>query len=823
MKKLFLILGLLLVWGAMSHADSSLDRVSLLDWCYPSETAYKTLQRAANSSGRQGWLVQRMQEGKSLPQASARELALDLADDPAVSAQDKADLEKAFKPEAADLHRDATGDSKTASLEKDFALMNRRMDELEATLKVNHYNGQSYPELKFTLNGAVNTTGGSGLLTGGNNTNNTSYAQVAFTGASDAGSFGYLLQMDQNIFNPNGPPRGGSGGISGQGFVTTNPGIKVSLGGGSSFYGGTLALASKAAPDPGNDFYISPAANAFTGASDFTTVDLKLGLPSGGVWMSPLIIATKEGESSYWPFSNFLVFWGPASSFYKTWDCCRANGMGVSGRMDTGTLWGLAERNSIYGSYVTSGNDPAQRRTWGWSDGYQSSWTYAIGSETTFPWGGQLFLEGAENDTVGSNEGYTFTPGAPSSHLMGYKPGVTYKGYRWDWKDQGYVAAYTQPIGFVTFGIEASHIGPLFTPGLGAVSGMLVDGTSSDPTFTNPSTMTPWENPPAPGGTVEGNNTVRDAGSRHIAYGTNVSNATALMSNAEKLVLQFQASFAWVSIGLFGGTASQLKPSGPWIVTNPRFEAGAVGWMLWEKFGYSYAPPPAPLAVLPPPTTGGTFGGPNVSYRLGSFNLPTEGLARFPGKATPSGVHWHGLSAQGYQDVSLFLLMTENGLGDNRVQDFGYKYVNYAAGNVRFDLQTLLERTLPFTVRFTGEQRDVAPQAGLPTFGDPAKPGDPTMSYFTQSVGSIFIKYGASTTFNILGIVGAETWRSDHTFYPLLISVHEYGIGGDMDLSRWLTGLSVFSRSRIYYLEDSFYSQRNFNAWEAILGTSIVY
>jgi hypothetical protein len=90
---------------------------SFFDWVETEDPSYALLKKAALESGQSGWIVTRLKEGKRLPQASARDLAGRLQDDPSVSDEDKKALKDAFPPEI-------------AVLEPGFQKVQKHVDEL---------------------------------------------------------------------------------------------------------------------------------------------------------------------------------------------------------------------------------------------------------------------------------------------------------------------------------------------------------------------------------------------------------------------------------------------------------------------------------------------------------------------------------------------------------------------------------------------------------------------------------------------------------------------------------------------------------------------
>jgi hypothetical protein len=141
------------------------------------------------------------------------------------------------------------------------------------------------------------------------------------------------------------------------------------------------------------------------------------------------------------------------------------------------------------------------------------------------------------------------------------------------------------------------------------------------------------------------------------------------------------------------------------------------------------------------------------------------------------------------------------------------------------DFKSIFGRIKPFDLLVTGQMLNVAPKASfLPKFGEPGDPAvDADASYLTQGVVVGYLRYGVTNTFELIGMLGNETWRSDHSYYPLMGVVNSRGLGGDFDLDTLLSTLKLRIRARKMYYTDSFYHDRNFSAWETMIGTVLSY
>src|SRR3984957_3034747 len=73
--------------AAPADATANWQTVTLFDWLYSGERPYEVLKQAAQASGDQGWVAQRLMQDQKVPQASARELAWKLAGEQALDTQ----------------------------------------------------------------------------------------------------------------------------------------------------------------------------------------------------------------------------------------------------------------------------------------------------------------------------------------------------------------------------------------------------------------------------------------------------------------------------------------------------------------------------------------------------------------------------------------------------------------------------------------------------------------------------------------------------------------------------------------------------------------
>ncbi len=812
---------LLFASAPLRAADTSmrLDQVRLFDWYYPAEPAYLALREAALAAGRRGWLVERMAAGRNLPQASARELALELLADPRLPGPSRKALQEHFRPErdqVAAASPDISPD--VATLEEAFAGLNKRLGEMETTIKANHYNKQSYPGASLSTRSNYVNVGAAGLLQGSNDSYFQGSVGINFNGQSNGGGFSFGVSQGYGKGDPlDFPGKRGS-------YTYGNPSFEIgwgsatfaaSLGQGHTLKRSALVLGTSAAPGAVNNFVLRLEDDPQPANQN---PELAVGLPYGGGWLDLLMYMRKQGSEKYWPFQDFEAFYGPEPQFVESWNTKRFV-WGVHGDSNLGTLFGLLDNELLGITFVGASNDRNVLKSYNVGDNPQGNFAWAVTSESLGGWGGQLFLEYGQASTYAFNSGYTFQQ---PSLIQGYTSG-TLKGFERRIFDDGLVACYLQPVSVFTFGLEYSHIGPKYFPALGAVAPSVIFGTDHSPLAvgSNPANqgdIYPWAGAPYPSGRIENNRTIVDT-DRDLAYISDISTATGLMANSDKVVLQMQTAWSWISMGVFHGMASQLNPSGPWIKTRPHFESSGDQLLLYGRFGGTYyqPTPPKPVGTAPSPTN--SDGTANESYYQWLYNNPGDATAKAGSLSFPA--HWNALEQRAYKQLDLHYLVSEKGVGDQNLEMSSRKYINYMAASLKFDIQSLLGRLLPFEINLFGETRDLSPKTGLPSFGAPGAPGSQDMLYFTQTYGTLFWRYGLTKNLTFLGIAGYEEWRSNHSYFPIFQVMSQYGVGLNMDANELLTGLGLYVRSRIVYMDDLFIAGRTLNAWETSLGSSL--
>jgi hypothetical protein len=518
--------------------------------------------------------------------------------------------------------------------------------------------------------------------------------------------------------------------------------------------------------------------------------------------------------------------------------------------MDSGRLGGLAESGFFNASFVKTGTDEDQIR------GYNtlitppapfSATSWSVGADLNLATSNALRLQYASSSYSKDFAAYSF----PDPSLIEDWNGKPITGYTRKHSDMAWAAQLTQPLGLMSLALDLSYIGPLFyAPAGGIRNQLLITGPEGDPASSFYGSPTMWANPLQPKARLEDGEAVT-VSSEDARWKTDIGSPVAFMGNSQKYGLSTEVGWSFVNLRVLGGVIGQINPTGPWITTSPYLEGGSVGYMLESLMGgnYYFSPPPSNVGSPPTPigpenifVNTGYPAGHNVGYYQQEFNRVTDAPATpavFEG-ANEKNRHWHYIGHSGYRSMDFTVMLSKQGIGDNRIlgtpaSGLGYedkrKFTNYLAADLKFDFQSLFGRTLPFEVLSVVEIREVSASPGLPKFSDPAHPrelldgSDPEaelkIPYFTQTVSVGYLTYGITSMLSVVTMAGYETWRSNHSYQPLNIVVREFGVGFDLDMAPFLSGLDIIMRSRVLDLRDSFFGMRNFSAWETQIGTQL--
>jgi hypothetical protein len=265
----------------------------------------------------------------------------------------------------------------------------------------------------------------------------------------------------------------------------------------------------------------------------------------------------------------------------------------------------------------------------------------------------------------------------------------------------------------------------------------------------------------------------------------------------------------WMALGLYEGIIPQTNPTDSRIVINPVLEGRSDNGFGWFRlFGETYA------AVAPPvPPSGPGVTGVDAQN---NFNKQTAAPARYgtaPGNVM--NVNWQELSQVSYREVFFSTWLSQNGIGDNNLMAPVAKVINYMGARTSFDIASLFLRTLPSKLTVVGEFRDLALQPGMPSFD--------ASNLFSQNFGFAVYEHGVTPSLTLLGRVAYETWKSNHSFYPLDMQTTEYGGGFDWRLDTFLTSLQLNFRMNLMLFDDLSRPDRAFSLSTFSLGSTLSY
>jgi hypothetical protein len=264
-------------------------------------------------------------------------------------------------------------------------------------------------------------------------------------------------------------------------------------------------------------------------------------------------------------------------------------------------------------------------------------------------------------------------------------------------------------------------------------------------------------------------------------------------------------------LGVYEGVISQTNPSDARVVINPALQGRSDNGYGWFRlFGQSYAAVTAPIPPASPGVTG--------LDAQNNFNRQTSGPARWgavPGAfaGNTMNVNWQEISQVSYREVFFSTWLTEKGVGDNNLLTPSAKVTNYLGARLSFDVASLFLRTLPSKLTVVGELRDLALQAGVPSLD--------ASNLFSQNYGFAVYEHGVTDAFVLLGRVGYETWKSNHSFYPLDMQTTEYGSGFDLRLDPLLSNLQLNCRANLMLFDDLNRPNRSFSLTSFSVGTTL--
>lgn len=781
LRRLLLILTLL----ATAGLRAAWEQVTLFDWVYPGEPAYAALQSGAQQSGSKHWLVARLARGEKLPQASARDLASELMDDPNVDAQTKAVLKEKLSSEASALGvGEQSGALKSAeTMAQQLDRASKRMDEIALTYKTNVYGKSSKPSMSMDAYNTLqldNVGGRLGNPSAGSMTSPMQRRSKSFmlggvkynmSAAIDnvTVTLGLGLRYDAGESMDLNSSRQAPYFIIGAGFLIPldNGGLQVHLGEDYPVFISPLMLAD--INQEGREAFFIDFNNPYRPTPVVKLLDLAY--PASPHGYHALAI-NKQGQSWYWPFNRSVFVYTPIdNNYFDSWnDAIYVTALRVDRDINSNS-W--MDPGFYYGAVIKSDSDTDALRATNRSVlPHQGVETYGAGAEIHLLTGTQL-----KADFASSN----------------FSRELSVNGPRRVNSDIAYVATLVQPVGPLNFAFEYGAAGPYYLSspqgGAHAQSAAMVDTLTSDAVAT-PSTVTKSYFPTGTGST----------------WMTFIKDPAVLSNNTSRMVAKAEWNAGWVALGVYEGMISQTNPSDAHVVINPALEGRSDNGYGWFRlFGQTYA------GVASPPAASTGVTGYDAQQ---NFNFMTKGTAKWgPAAGNTVGVNWEEISQVSYREVFFSTWLTQNGVGDNNLLTPSAKVINYGGARATFDIAALLLRTLPSKLTVIGELRDLALQGGVPSVD--------ASNLFSQNYGFAVYEHGITSALNVLGRVAYETWKSNRTFYPLDMQTTEYGLGFDWRLDPILTSLQLNCRGNYMVFDDLAFPNRNFSLTSFSVGTTL--
>jgi hypothetical protein len=764
-----LIVGALLcAFGAQpAHADTW-NQVLLFDWVYPGEPGYEALKQADTETGGNNWLTARMARGEKLPQASVRELAARLWDDARVDETTRATLKKLYTDEPQQLTTEA-GELKALSNRLDES--SKKLDDLQASLDANRYGKGSTPAVNMNMFGAYRSDHPSGIDQA--DSRGYLFGGLEVTLMSTVDKINYIINLGgfyNNNLDSNPAPYTEPTGWSTIGAASfqiplSDGGLEVHL---DDVVPIDFSPLTQSGIFPGvRDPFFVDVSQPYRGPTALTALDLNY--PSASINQRGIYIR-RQGATWYWPFSLTQLLYAPEDQVLMSYTY-HMNTLAARLDEDVAGHWGLDEGRFYYVFQIVA-NDKDQILGQQFSgqpnDLPQSSLSHAFGFNTRVSsWGTEIKLDAAlsqYNQVAASGQ-----------------PALAFDDTAW-------LGNFIQPLGPIRLAVEAGAAGPKFLSGPRFQDYSQPGSTLNTIGYLTDETV----GAPPPGNTLQ-----------WISY---IKDPTILSNNSSRLALKGEWHGSWVSVGLFDGVQPQQNATTALVMTQPYLEGHDFdGFGFFRMFGAGYQPPPAPGAV-PNPTINPILNTPynqpfddNSLHTLALFNVQTDGTG-VDASGASYAVHWQRMSQYSYKGSEFATIMTKNGVGDNRFDADSVKTLNYAGGRLIFDLAALSGRELPLELDVIGLVTDLAAMPGVPSLQP--------VNYFNQQVSAAYMTGAVTPSFSVLTMLGYETWRSDHSYYPLNMQIVEYGTGCDWKLDSIVSGLEMNVRATDMEFQDLNISSR---------------
>ena len=737
--------------------------MKFIDWLQLGMPGYAELRQGAAMAGSTNWIAPRLADGRPVPQASARELAMELQESDKLPSSLKKDIQKAFPSETTQFedHR-SQNQAELDKLKPQIEAMEARMDMIEATMKKNVYDKGSFPAAAINYGVGYRVSSGQGLYLG---TDATHYATIQAIVSGQLPDGAYSVTIGGHFDTPwvgNKTYVGVSGGNLTLGSWQLRYGEISNLNFSNLIYSGFASSAS------------SLFHNSASYHQDIGLAPVGVG-PPNEMWNFRRI-----GQPSWWwPFNDAQILFTPHNQFYETFNTSKL--YDAAFRLDFSPLQaGSLAEIKPYVSGVYTYNEYNQMKAAGIAQPLtQNNRAAAAGFDLSLGNGSTLLFEGAASEW---ERGDLIEP----------------------LQDTAYYGLATLPLGDFTLVAQASQIGPHFITGGNKprLSDNVQTGAYLD------SMIDDIERQGSPG---------------TFSYQTIVREPEEMTNNSRRVGLKAEGKGSFMTLGVSYNYSEQIQPSGPWLQSH--FVVDGTGYNgngMFNRFG-GQVNLYTPLPYVQSPATGP--GNPSYNNQW-AFARSTEDNANAQGKPlitgdigatglSPGKTYWHELTQLLYNDTQTWILLSQNGVGDHTTRADSRKYLGALKAVLAMDFKPIFDRDLPADLVLDGEVRDVTESPEFPSATDE--------HLFSQAVGDLNLRWGLTPVVDFLGNLGYEDWESQQSLYPVRWVIRYGGLGFDFKLDEILSGMMLNLRTDRYEFYDTFFAERSYTAWGASIGTAISY
>jgi hypothetical protein len=804
MKRLLLILLLALCATSLRADDGDWRNVRLFDWVYSGEAGYQMLKQAAEAAGEHGWVAQRLEKGQKVPQASARDLALQLEDSEKVDPALKESLKAQFADESGQLGKldKVSMAEASAQLQASLDRASAKLDLLEASIKANSYGKGSDPGVSLNMYSMYREDAPSGLDQGDRHGYFGGGLEVTMNGTIGKTNFNLQLDgeywynqlsgTDYDSYNINGVQEALLDAGASFEIPFETGGLDVVLGQAQDLNLSPLLFSSLL--NINRDAFYVDVTQSYRASKLVKTMEL--GYPADTYHFRGAYIK-RTGSVWYWPFTTTEFVYTPAdSTWWHNWDQKFTTTL-LKLDEDIGPHGHWLDSGDIYAIISGSGSDQDQNngaQVQGTNILQQYAKDYSLGTKIQFS-SGSLFRADY----------------ALSSFYCLTNPAITNLG------GSAWIASLVQPVGPLNMALEVGQASPGFQSAGHQYSDGQQAGATQDTLQMNRGA---YDQAGIPGVTPNYWLLNNPNSFNHPVYTTMINQPGELGNNSQRMALKAEWHGSWVSVGLYDGITQQMLATDAYVMTSPYIEGSILNGYGWFRMlGQTFSPGPDPGNNGGAATQGG-----NMGYWLqGQFNSftdsggtgPAAPLQAIDSNGAKHPVHWQMLTQLNNYDAEFLVLLTKHGKGDLNLMPDSVKTLNYAGGNVMFDFAALSNRTEPLQLTIVGEDRDLTTEPTVPTMGG--------SSLFNQQFIEGFLNVGVSDSVTLVGMAGYEVWQTQQSYFPLFMQINEVGLGADYNADAVVTGLQFNLRWTLMNFHDSNIEARDLALQTSSLGCTLSY